>query len=95
MDSDNLTHRHCGESEGVVVPEVEFVGEGQLGDVVNTLDVAWFESHLLELLPVEGGVVIDILSHLHQTTALDLTKLFAIHALNAFVPNHVVFYLVC
>ena len=95
MDTDDLTHRHSRKSEGIVIAKIKLVGKWQLDDIVDTFDVTWLQSHLLEFLPIEGCVVIDILRHLDQTTTLDLTKLFAIHALYAFIPNHVVFYLVC
>ena len=89
MDTYYLTHRHCCQSEGVVITKVELIRKGQLHDIVDALDIAWLEPHLLKLLPVEGGVIIYILSHLTQTTTLQLAKLFAIHALYMFIPNHI------
>ena len=90
MDTYYLTHGNGSQSEGIVVAQIEFVGKRQLYDVVNALDVARLQSHLLELLPIKWCIMIHILCHLHQTTTLDLTKLLAVHALNALIPNHFV-----
>ena len=70
MDTYYLTHRHGSQSEGVVVTKVELVRERQFHNIVDTLDIARLKPHLLKLLPIEGGVIIDILRHLTQTTAL-------------------------
>ena len=88
MDTHNLTHGHGSQSERIVVAQVELVGEGQLGDVINALDVTRLQAHLLKLLPIERCVVIHILRHLDQTATLNFAKLFAIHAFNAGIPNH-------
>ena len=88
MDAHNLGHGHSCQSEGIIITEVELIGKRQLDDIVNALDVTRLQPHLLELLPIEWGVVVHVLCHLDKTTALQFAKLFAVHAFNTLIPNH-------
>ena len=88
VDAHNLTHRNCGQTKGVGVAQVGLIGEGQLRDVINTLNVIRRKVHLLEFLSVKWGVVIHVTHNLFQSSALNLAQLLTTHAFNALVPIH-------
>ena len=89
VDAYDLAHRHGTEAERIIVAQVIFGGKGELDDVVDAVDVVRGDAQLLHLLAIERGVMVDTLHGLFEADALDLAKAFAIHALNAFIPNHV------
>ena len=91
MDTYNLTHWHSSQSERIVVAQVKFIGKRQFYNIINTLDIARFQTHFLELLTVKRCVIIHILRHFYQTATLYLAKLLAIHTFNGFIPNHRLF----
>lgn len=92
VDADNLTHRHGTKSERIIIPQIIFRGEGQLHDVVYTVDVVGSDVQFLHFLAVERRVVIHPLYRFLQPDPLQSPHALPIHAFDAFIPNFVVFH---
>ena len=91
VHADDLALRRCLQAEGVVIAQVLFGGEGQLLDVLDGLYVIGADVQLLQLVAVEGHIMIHILHDLVETFALERAHLVAAHAFLVRVPNHVCF----
>ena len=90
VDADDFALGSGLEAEGIVVPEVLLGREGEFHDVVDGPDVIRREVHLLELVAVEGDVVIDVLHDLVEAFALERAPFVAAHAFFVGVPDHIV-----
>ena len=66
-----------------------FCGKRQFHNIINTVDVIGRDTHFLHFLPIEGGVVINVIYNFLESYALNLAKTFAVHTLNGLIPNHV------
>ena len=88
MDTYDFALRGGLESEGIIVPEVLLGGEGEFYDILYCADIIGADVHLLELLPVEWYIMIDIIHHLVQALPLHRAHLVARHRFFVFVPNH-------
>ena len=58
MNTDNLALRHRLKTEGVLVTQVVLGGKGQFVDILYTLDILGFDTHLIHLPAVEGHIFI-------------------------------------
>ena len=54
VQTDDFRHRCRKQSEGILVTEVGFGGEGQFDDVVDGFDVVRGNAKFLHLSPIEG-----------------------------------------
>ena len=66
-----------------------FRGKRQFYNIINTIDVIGGDTHFLHFLPVKRRVVINVIHNFLESYALNLAKTFAVHTLNALIPNHV------
>ncbi len=71
---------------GVVVPQVGLSGEGQLDHISEGLDIGRLHAGLIELSPVEGGMVIDISHYGLEPILLEGVQVLKRHALNMRIP---------
>ena len=67
-----------------------FRGKRQFYNIIDTIDLIGGYSHFLHLLSIERSVVIDVIYNFLESYALNLAKTFAVHTLNALIPNHYV-----
>ena len=74
MDANDVLKRFGKESVGIIVAEVGFPREGELGDIPDVLDVGGFDPLLVELLFIERDAGIDPITSLLQAIALQLRK---------------------
>ena len=89
MNTHNLAHRYGTEAEGIIVPQVVLGSKRQFYNIIYTVYVIGSNSQFLHFLTIKRSVMIHTLHSLFETNALDFTKAFAIHAFDAFIPNHV------
>ena len=89
----NLALRSSLQAKGIVVPEVFLGGEGQLSDILYCLNIIRSDIHFLQLVAIEGHIVIDIFHNLVQAFALQRAPLVATHTFFVRVPNHFFFLL--
>ena len=66
-----------------------FRGKRQFYNIINTINVIGSNPHFLHLLSIERRVVINVIYNFLESYALNLAKTFAVHTLNALIPNHV------
>ena len=66
-----------------------FRGKRQFHDIVNRIDIIRSNTHFLHFLPIKRRVVINVIHNFLESYALNLAKTFAVHTLNALIPNHV------
>ena len=66
-----------------------FRGKRQFYNIIYAIDIVGSNSHFLHLLPIEGRVMINVIYNFLESYALNLAKTFAVHTLNALIPNHV------
>ena len=90
MDALYLAHRHSLQAKGILVSQVIFGGERQLGYVIYRLDVFGFHAQLVHLPLVEGHLLIAGLDGFSQSLALQGAHFFAAHAFHLRVVNHCV-----
>ena len=79
MDLDAIGQGDGKKTIGVVVAHILLGGEGQLGDVVEGLDVLGLHARLVELLLEELDVVVAALGGLLQALELDGLELIMGH----------------
>ena len=89
MNTHNLAHRYGTEAKGIIVPQVILGGKRQFYNIIYTVYVIGSNSQFLHFLTVKRSVMIHTFHSLFETNALDFTKAFAVHAFDAFIPNHV------
>ena len=75
VDAHHLVARPREHAERVVVAEVDLGGEGQVGDVAVAGHVAGLDAELVQLLAVEGDVVVGVLERRPQPLHLQLAQL--------------------
>ena len=89
MNTHNLAHRYGTEAEGIIVPQVVLGSKRQFYNIIYTVYVIGSNSQFLHFLTIKRSVMIHTLHCLFKTNALDFAKTFAVHTLNALIPNHV------
>jgi hypothetical protein len=77
VDAHQLALRHSEEAERVIVPQIRLEGKGQLADVVDRMDIAGQQAHLVEFLLIEGDVFVGGAHHLQQPRRLDGVQIVA------------------
>ena len=95
VDADDFALRGSLQAEGVVVAQVLLRGEGQLADILDGLYVVGADVQLLQLMAIEGHVVVDVLHDFVQAFALERAHLVAAHTFFVRVPDHSSFVLSC
>ena len=71
----DLVARPGEHAEGVVVAQVDLGGEGQADEVGVSGHVAWLDARLIQLLAVEGHVVVGVLQRGPQALQLQVGEL--------------------
>ena len=89
VDADNLALGSRLQAKGIVVPKVLLGGERQFYDVIDGADIVRCQIHLLQLVAVEGYVVVNILHNLVKAFALERAHLVATHTFFVGIPNHI------
>jgi hypothetical protein len=70
----------------VVVSQVYLSRERQLCDIGQGLDIAWLDARLLEFLPVERRVIVDVAHYGLEPILLKSMQINEWHALNMRIP---------
>ena len=89
MDADNLALGSRLQAEWIIVAKVLLGGERQLDNIIDGPDIVRRQIHFLQLVAVEGYVVINILHNLVKAFTLERAHLVATHAFFVGVPNHI------
>ena len=89
MDLDDFIHRYGEEAVRIVGGEVEFIGEGELGDVFDGADIAGGHACIVHLPAIGRYAVVDILNTLDEALRLQRRELIAGHGFVFFLPVHV------
>ena len=76
MDPGQVVPGDGNQAKGVGIPQVLLGGEGQLGQIVDGLDVLGLEADLVEPLFVQGHIFIAALDHVPQPLGLGLPQGF-------------------
>ena len=87
MDTGYLIVIYREQTVGVFVAEVLFCREGEVGDVVDTLDVIESDASFVEPLAVEGDVLVGVFDRLSEPLRLQFTQLCPIKGL--IVVSHI------
>ena len=86
--TDNLTLRCSLQTKGIVVTQILLCSEGQLLDVLYGLNVIRTNVQLLQLIAVEGHIMIYVLHNFVKTFTLERAHLIAAHTFFFRIPNH-------
>jgi hypothetical protein len=84
--SDNGAFREAEHACRISISQVNLAGEGQLDDIGKALDISRLNARLLEPLPVECRVIVNIAHYELEPILLEGTKLLSWHAFHMWVP---------
>ena len=82
MNTHQLPLRNSEQAKGIVVPQIGFDREGQLGNVVDGMDVARLQADLVELPLIKRHLFIGGPHHFQQPRRLDGVEIIAGGALD-------------
>ena len=82
VDADALRHGLAHQAVGICLPQVVLFQEGQLVQVVNTLNILGSHALFFHFFAVVGHIVPNVLYLLYQAFILQSTKLLIGHGLN-------------
>ena len=89
VDADDLALGRGLQAERIVVPEVLLGRVGEFHDVLDGADVIRGQVPFVELVAVEGDVVVHVLHDLVETFSLERGHLVAAHAFFIGIPDHI------
>ena len=88
MDTNDLLHRHCKQTKGIVIPDVSFGGIGDVLDVGECLDLVRRHACLGQTIVVERHIVHTVLYLMPELLKLQRLEFLTGHGLNVLLKKH-------
>ena len=88
VQADDVVTRHGEQAEGVIVAQILLLGEGQVLQIGQALDVAGFDAALVKAFTVEGHIGIDTGTKVLQTAQLQGFDILAGQRFFVDIENH-------
>ena len=85
MDTDTFRQGRCQKTVGIGIPQVSFAEEGQLVQVVDSLDILGLYTLLIHEVPVVGDIFVNMLNLLDQLFGLKLFHILPGHGFDFFL----------
>jgi len=88
MNFHRLPARKGKQAEGVMVAQVQFGRKRQFGNILDAPDIRRAHAGLVQLLPIEGTVLIYVVNKVNQPFRLKILQILQRHRFDFFIPNH-------
>ena len=87
MKTHNLITGNREGAKWIIIPEIEFVGERKLGQILEPFDIIRHNTGRLHFGSIVGNSLIHIVNTLHKPFTLQSPHFVLIHALHTGIPN--------